>query len=570
MLRLLLKNRLIILFLGFTRDDPKIRAGKIIGTLVGIIFFSLILFYSIKLISLIYNRLDLELADLIINIFLDYTFAMIFIFIIFTGIATSFYILYLSKDLELLLSLPIRYRTVFTYKFIEILISNSYLFFIIIFPFLIAYGLSSKIPLAYYPIMIMVFISILSIPTGIGVLIGMIAVRYINPGKAKEMLAVIGGLFGITIFISSQLLPRFIESKTPELKSMGIENIKQYILATFDKPFLKFLPSTWGSNSLFNFHNGNYGSFSLNFILIVSTSALLVFLCIALSQKLYYSGWSTSSQIISRKIIIKERPEEQIITDGKRFTAPIFNRINYILVKDFKILFRTPARLMQIFMPLIMLGFILFFSILRETNSSENIDFFIAINTIFFLFFPLIIAGMVNLSVSGNNIGGEELNFWIIKVSPILTKKLLQIKIIFSSIISMLCGILVIIIFYFLFKPGPSYLVLGLLLLILFSWGESIIGTSIGTFFPLFKPSQSNKSNISFLGNLLIVIFFFIYLLIFSGIVFGGLFLGTYFSLSDLVSFPAILLLELIVDLILYNLLTNVSAYRLNKLEWKY
>lgn len=566
MLKLLLKNRLNIILLGFTRDGPKRRAGRLIGTTISIIIFSLIIFYSIKLISLIYNTLDLEFADLILKIFLDYAFAMIFIFIIFSGIATSFYILYLSKDLELLLSFPISYRTVFTYKFIEILISNSYLFFITIFPFLIAYGITSKIPLAYYPIMLIVFISILSVPTGIGVLIGMISARYINPGKAKEMLAVIGGLFGITIFISSQITSRFVESKIPELKSMEIENIKQYILATFDKQFLRFLPSTWGSDAIYSFHNGNYASFNLNFILLIFTSTLLVLLCIALSQKLYYSGWSASGQVISRK----KRPDDRIITSVNGFVAPIFSRINYILVKDFKILFRTPARLMQIFIPLAMFGFILYFLILKENNSNENINFFIGIDTISFLLFPLIIAGMVNLNVSENNIGREELNFWIIKTSPILTKKLIQIKIIFSSIISMLCGFIGIIIFYFLFKPGLLYLFLGLALLVLFSWGSSIIGTSVGAFFPVFKPSQSSKSNISFLGSLITIIFFFVYLLVFSSIVAGVLYIGVYFSWSNLFLFPIITLLELIITIVLYYVLTKLSSNKLNRLEWEY
>ncbi|MCJ7727507.1 MAG: hypothetical protein MUO96_02545, partial [Actinobacteria bacterium] len=149
MLNLLIRNRLNIILLGYTRDEPKKKAGRIIGTLIVIIIFSLILFYSTKLISLISNKLDMELANIIFDIALDYAFAIIFIFIIFTGIATSLYILYLSKDLELLLSLPISYRTVFTYKYIEALISNSYLFFIVIFPFLISYGITSKIPLAY-------------------------------------------------------------------------------------------------------------------------------------------------------------------------------------------------------------------------------------------------------------------------------------------------------------------------------------------------------------------------------------------------------------------------------------
>ncbi|MEE8325072.1 MAG: hypothetical protein V3R31_05405 [Candidatus Humimicrobiaceae bacterium] len=569
MLRLLLKNRLNILFLGFTRDEPKSRAGRIIGTAIGAIVFSLILFYSLRLISFIYDRLDLELADLILNISLDYIFAIIFIIIILTGIATSFYILYMSKDLELLLSFPISYRTVFTYKIIEILITNSYLFIILIFPFLIAFGASSKIPLAYYPIMIIVFLSALSIPTSIGVFIGMLAARYINPGRAKEMFGVIGGLFAIVFFILFQIIPRFIESKTPELQSMGIESIKEYILATFDKPFLKILPSTLGSNTLSSFHNGDYSNFGLNFVLIISISVFLVFLCILLSQKLYYSGWSSSSQVISDRKRRKGVLGEKAAAGDKGFAARVLTRVNYLMIKDFKILFRTPARLMQIFIPLIIYIF-LFLFILTDRIGNAEINFIIGMDTIIFLFFPLIIIGVINLRVSGSNIGGEGLNFWILKVSPVSNKKLLQIKVIFSSIITSGCGLLGSIVLFIVLRPDPSYLTLGLSMLILFSWGDSIIGTSIGTFFPEFKPAHSSKSNITFLGVLLALIFFTVYLLVFGGIVSGVLFLGGYYSWSNFISFPLIIALEFIVNIILYNGLINLSAYRLNRMEWKY
>jgi len=127
------------------------------------------------------------------------------------------------------------------------------------------------------------------------------------------------------------------------------------------------------------------------------------------------------------------------------------------------------------------------------------------------------------------------------------------------------------VIFYFVYKPGPAYLIFGLILLILFSWGDSVIGTSIGTFFPVFKTNQSsNRNNISFIGGILNLILFFIYILFFAGIVIGVLFLADYLNLSNLISFPIIIALELVLNLILHNILINLSTYRLNALEWKY
>jgi len=572
MLGLLLKNRLNILFLGYTRDEIKKKIGRIIGTFLGIAIFSLILYYSARFFTFIYNRLDTGLANTIFDIALDYIFLVVFIFIIFTGIATSLYILYLSKDLELLLSIPIKYRTVFIYKYIEALVTNSYLFFIAIMPILISFGITSKLPMAYYPSMIIVFISVVSIPTSLGVLTGMAAVRLINPNRAKEILAFIGGLFGLLIWLSTQLIARFGENMAPQLKSMSIEDIKAYITAVFDKPFLKFFPSTWGSNTLFYLHNGNYKEFGLNFILITAVSALLIFLCIVISQRIYYTGWSNSSQVAARTGSRRVKIKIEVNTDEKgKYGYGLFSGVNYFILKDFKILLRDARRLLNIFLPMFMFTFLFFWSFSRSINDSGEINFFLPLKIILFLFLPLAIIGLVNSNISANNIGSEGLQFWILKVSPLQPKIILRTKIIFSSILTIFCGIIIMTIFYFVFKPGLSYLILGLILLILFSWGESIIGTSVGTFFPVFKPSQSsNKNNISFIGGMLNLMLFLLYILIFAGIAIGILYLANYLNWSSLISFPVIIALELILDIILYNTLVNLSTYRLNALEWKY
>jgi len=261
-------------------------------------------------------------------------------------------------------------------------------------PFLISYGITSRLPLAYYPSVIIVFISVVSIPTSLGVLIGMAAVRLINPNRAKEILAFIGGLFGLLIWLSSQLIARFSENLAPQLKSMSIEDIKQYITAVFSKPFLKFFPSTWGSNTLFYLHNGNYNQFGLNFSLIAVTSVLLIFLCIVISQRIYYTGWSSSSQVSARTGFRRARVEGERKTDEDgRYGRSLFSGVNYIMIKDLKIISRDARRLLNIFLPVFMFTFIFFWTISGNINERRDIVFFLPLRIIIFLFFPLLVSG---------------------------------------------------------------------------------------------------------------------------------------------------------------------------------
>ncbi len=569
MLSLLLKNKLNIFLLGFTRGRPGKRAGRIIGTAIGIIIFSLVLFYSAKLINFVYDKLDIILADTILNIALDYAFGIIFIFILFTGIATTLYILYLSEDMELLLSLPISYRTVFTYKYIEAVTANSYLFLIAGFPFLIAYGITSEFPFFYYPALLIIYISVISLPTSFGVLIGMIIARYISPSRAKEIIAIVGGLLGVIIWLSSQIMPRYVENLAPELRLMGVEDIQQYIIALFDKPFLKVLPSTWGSNALFYIHNGNYGQFALNFISITAVSGLLMFLCIALSKKIYYTGWSGASQVTGGTITGKKRGKKVEIASSRKQGFSFFSGANYLIIKDFKVLIRDTHRVIRVMMPVVMFIFIFFWSFSSQVDAGE-INFFIKIETMIVLLFPMLVSGFVNVNLSGSNIGGEGLKFWILKTSPVPAKRILRTKIIFSSCITALLGCIIMIIFYLLYKPGILTLIGGLILMVLFSWGDSLICTSVGTFFPVFKPSQSNKNSVSFIGGLLILIFFILYVAFFGGVITGSLILANFLGWTELTAFLIILVIEILVNILLHNILINISAHRLNSIEWKY
>ena len=130
-------------------------------------------------------------------------------------------------------------------------------------------------------------------------------------------------------------------------------------------------------------------------------------------------------------------------------------------------------------------------------------------------------------------------------------------------------GTFILVVMYIIYRPGLLYLLFGFLLVILFCWGESVIGTTIGAFFPEFKPAYRKRSNITFTGGLLNLILFVVYLAISGGIILGGLYivnLGWHIGFSMLL----ILVVMIIINILLYNILINICTYRINNLEWIY
>ena len=118
MIGILLKNKFKIIVGGFTRGSKGSRAGRFVGVFFGTIIFFIIAYFFIRFVNFTNSTLGPELANLVFDKILDLTFGMIFVLIFFTGIVTSLFILYLSRDLDLLTSFPLSSRTVFIYKFI--------------------------------------------------------------------------------------------------------------------------------------------------------------------------------------------------------------------------------------------------------------------------------------------------------------------------------------------------------------------------------------------------------------------------------------------------------------------
>ncbi len=569
MLSILIKNKLITLFHGIAGGTVKEKTGKLIGYAGAAVFFIFILYSSNKLINFLYNSLSKDIAGLILGKAVILFLGAAFIFILLTGVATTLFTMFLSKDLNFLMSLPINRRIVFIFKYIESYFVNSLIIFIILVPFLITYGYGSISKIAYYPVMVIVLILLFSLPTSLSILLGIAAVRIVNPNRAREILGVVGGLVGLVFFIGFQTMPRFFENNISNLIQTDPSNITGLVNSIFNKTFYKFLPSTWAADAISSLHEGSLVPFLINFTFLLIAAISLFLICIYASDRIYYSGWASANQFFISRISKKELKTGSSGSKLQIFKGNIF----YIIVKDFKLLYRDLRKIMQIIIPVFILTFIFLYSILGKSSDLPPVNIiFMDLKILIFLIFPLLISGFVNIGVSGNSIGAEGLNFWILKVSPFSAKNLLRVKTLFGAIISSLSGILVYTIVYFAIKPGSVlFLFLGFLSVIIYSYGFSAVAVSIGAIFPEFKPEYQKKNNVTFLGSILLLVSMVIYFIISGGIIVSGFAMAHFLKISDFIAIFLIpFILEIIVVLILYNTILNKASNNLSRIEWKY
>ena len=359
--------------------------------------------------------------------------------LVFTGLATALYTMYLSKDLDLLLSLPIKERTIFAYKFWETLAGNSAFFLTLGVPALIAYGVASGASFLYYLVLPPVAVLLLMIPTGICVLLIMPLMRLIPANRARELVAALGGLL-IAVFYLLWFRFGAGTASAPEPGAAGsTENALQ---AALDAPILNVPPGSWISETLTGISTLDPGRLFAGLIPFIALSVGMYVFSLAVSGWAYATGRGRATE-----------SGGQVRSTGwaAKLSAPLPQDIRAVVVKDLTSLPRDLRRLVNVVIPVVMglaFGFFYFSgggSVMQVPSQ----------------FMPYLtmagFAAMASMSGPAQSVGGEGRSYWFIVASPISTRRLLAAKWISAVSIgtaATLLGMLVVSLVSGLYLPG--------------------------------------------------------------------------------------------------------------------
>ena len=113
------------------------------------------------------------------------TFFSLSIFLVLSNIITALSSFYLSKDIPLLMSQPLKTKEILRLKATETIASSSWMVLSFIPPFFIAYGMNYHAPFFFYPVLILIFVPFLLIAGGIGISIAHLLTRIFSIKKLR-------------------------------------------------------------------------------------------------------------------------------------------------------------------------------------------------------------------------------------------------------------------------------------------------------------------------------------------------------------------------------------------------
>lgn len=403
--------------------------------------------FSFLIRELLFALLPIQQTGLVIGLMLSLSGMMTFFF----GIFLIPSIFYFSKDIQTLLSLPLKPYEIVLSKLVVAMIYEYLTLLFIFTPVLVAYIPVVQPSMMFYIILLIIFIFMPLIPLILDGFIIMFIMLFLPFAKNKDFFNYLSGFIGLAFAISINL---FINGFMVQLNQAEIIQLLQSGNNSLMNIYSVFLPSIpYAVKALVEL---SY----LDGLIFIVINVLMLALFIVLAQLMYFKG----------VIGIEETGANRKVLSHKAYAKSTLNQnpiLSYTL-KELKLMIRTPIYLMNNISTVIIMPVIMFASFLpgiSEDAGVESITELIHYDDPQTMVWALIVGLAVGLFMSSMNlitptaISREGLNVWFMKSIPMSYFDQALAKIYSGLIISFIGTYLILIPAIFILSAPLIYLV---------------------------------------------------------------------------------------------------------------
>lgn len=516
-----------------------------------LIFAGFLVFISWGLLHLFNDpQLQQELSQLGMGeLFLNLPFQMPILFCagaFVIGLFANFGVLlsglYLSGDMEFLLTAPLPARAVFLSKLLQAILPNLLLLALISGPALFGLGLAHHYSFLYYLLVPLVLSMLVTLGAGLSSILVMLVVRVVNPRRAAEVLGLVGGLTAFICSQSGQLAGSFSEVEIPTEQLASFAN-------TLGRLANPWNPLAWPGLGLTYIGQGNW-LLGVGFTgLTLGMTVGLFAVTLTVAERMYFSGWSRV-QHGTKKNKRKPKRETAPLTEGapRAITPPRagtgFSRVFpapawAIILKDARLYRRDIRNLSNLIFPIILavIWTISLFQGGRDLPSTAQ-NFFDSSSLGIGFFMAMMF--VMRFGFGGFSLEGQQ--WWILKTSPVRPFHLVLAKYTVAILPPSVFGVLYLVIASFLRKITLPLLLYQIVAELIVVAGMAALTLAFGIWGARFNwtnPNQVSGGAVGCLGSFLT----FVFIALASGVFLGLPVLGTSLAWPSVVGYGGALLI---------------------------
>ncbi len=217
-------------------------------------------------------------------------FVTFFSVLVISNVVTALSTFYLAADVRLLLAAPITRRRLHQARFVETLLTSSWMVMLFGLPAFLAYGVVYAAGPLYYAGTLVTMIPFLVIPAAIGVVVTTGLVLIFPARGARDALLVAT----VALVAAGYLALRLARPERLATPS-GLAGFAAF-LASFEVPASPYLPTTWAAEVLIPLLGAKAGDPLFYLAMLATTAAVLYLAAATLVERVFLTAWSRAQE----------------------------------------------------------------------------------------------------------------------------------------------------------------------------------------------------------------------------------------------------------------------------------
>ncbi|MBN1944232.1 MAG: hypothetical protein JW797_01095 [Bradymonadales bacterium] len=444
-------------------------------------------------------------GDLLVERLVSTAILILFAILFFSNLVSSFSTYFLSEDLQLLVGKPLPPYSLFTARFLELLLQSSWMASLFSLPVFLAVGLVYHAHTTFYLRLAALLLPLPVIATALATMVSLVLTNTLPARRTRELLALLVALLFVIVFVVFRSLEpeRFLN---PDER----ESIVQ-LLSTFHAPELAVLPSTWVHRALWPSLSGEVRPFFPYLFSLYTTASALFVLSGWLFRGLHFGGFSKSAEGRHEgsaperlfRLLAGRRPDPasrgRAVIEALSRQPATLRFAREMWRKDLRTFVRDTAQWTQMIL-LVALVFIylLNFQYIRPMGQGGFIG------PLGLYFANLGLASFVITAISVRfvfpMVSLEGRSFWMIRTAPLTTLDFLRSKWWTSAVVICLFGQGLILASNLLIGTGRSLSIAALVFQTPASVGVVGLGVGLGAMYPRFHVDNAARIATGFGG----------------------------------------------------------------------
>lgn len=407
--------------------------------------------------------------------------------LLLSNIITSLSSFFLARDLDLLVSAPVDWLTLYGAKLLETTLHSSWMVVLLAIPIFSAYGFAYDGGPLFPVVALVAFIPFLILPSVVGCAITLLLVNIFPARRTRDILSVITVLAGAGVVVLIRLM-RPEQLARPE----GFRSLVEFI-SVLRGPTSPALPSEWVQRTIMGWLTGRFDVLPL--YLLWSTAAAFIVLGAMLHRVLYPIGFTKAQESAHQSVRSTGRPSLLA-----RLLTPWGTLRRELVLKEVRVFFRDTTQWSQlILLAVLVVVYVVNIKFLPLTG--DGITFFI-VNLIPFL--NLGLAGFVLASIAARflfpGVSLEGRSWWLLRSSPLSMRELLWSKFWVGTVPLLVLAVAIVAVTNTLLQVSAFMFAVSIGSITLLTFAIAGLAVGFGTLYPCFETENAAQIPTSFGG----------------------------------------------------------------------